>query len=140
MAEPRKDSDNVIPENGETPIWERKFDDLNPEERSRYLRDQTPETSSALHQVIEAHQLWCRTNGREGARICINGRSLPGISLIHCDLDGGTFTRTTFHGADLFQAELDRADMRLSFIRKARLGGVNLAGSDLRGSHGGRHK
>jgi uncharacterized protein YjbI with pentapeptide repeats len=102
-----------------------------------------------LKSMLDFHQLWIRTGGREGAPAVFDGEDLRplqsylagrhltglsarnaiaiGVNFAGCQLQGARF-----EGADLRDADFSDADLRAASFRGARLSHARFAKADLR--------
>ena len=97
--------------------------------RSKRLDDQRDErvplrelSEEELKTILEAHQVWVSSEGKEGA----------GASLFETNLQKVDLAQSNLQGADLFEADLQRADLPYSDLRNARLQGANMREANLR--------
>ena len=97
-----------------------------------------------LKKVLDDHQLWLETEGKEGKQANLSGADLRetnlretdlrGANLSGADLRGADLREADLRGADLRGADLRGADLREADLREADLSGANLRGADLRGA------
>jgi hypothetical protein len=78
-----------------------------------------------LEKVLEQHQLWLKSDGKEGAKADLRRISLNGEDLDEVDL----------RGADLSSADLSEANILYADFSGANLSGANLSGADLSGAN-----
>jgi uncharacterized protein YjbI with pentapeptide repeats len=105
--------------------------------------------SADLKSMIDFHQLWIRTGGREGAPAVFDGedlrplqsflagRHLTGLSARNCIAIGVNFAGcqlqgARFEGADLRDADFSDADLRAASFRGSRLTHARFSKADLR--------
>ena len=74
-----------------------------------------------LASILEQHQLWIKSGGKNGKRADLYGKDLIGIKLGRANL-----RRAKLYGADLYEADLDEAN-----LCRASLIGANLIGASL---------
>ncbi|OHR75316.1 pentapeptide repeat-containing protein [Neisseria sp. HMSC70E02] len=92
-----------------------------------------------LASILEQHQLWIKSGGKNGKRADLYGKDLIGIKLGRANL-----RRAKLYGADLYEADLDEANLcRASLIGanligasliETKLDGADLCGANLRGA------
>ena len=73
-----------------------------------------------LKRILEAHETWVETDGKEGMQ----------ANLRRTDLQKAGLRNANLRGADLQGAKLQEAD-----LRRAKLQGANLLGADLQGAN-----
>ena len=88
-----------------------------------------------LDKVIESHELWVGTNGREGRWANFCSCNLDGEELRHADLRGASFLRThakntDFEHSDLSFAVFEDADISYSKFRGATLKSASLSNAE----------
>lgn len=99
-----------------------------------------------LPKMLNDHERWVLSDGRDGQRLDIDladltgadlsGRDLSGIRLQRCNLSGADFRRARLTMADLaycclIQADLSGADLSGCVLRRAQLRSANLQGAIL---------
>lgn len=77
-----------------------------------------------LENIIAAHKLWIKSNGKKGTPADLSGANLSGIDLSEVNLMLARLAGVNFSGANLLLADLSQAD----------LSGANLSGADLSGA------
>ncbi len=115
--------------------------------------------SQQLQQILEAHQLWLRSNGKEGKRAELSGAAfndptlspvlecanferagLNGVAFGNSDLTDANFGRAELRRADFGEATLRRTNFREADLQNANLEGAKsllstqLAGADVAGA------
>jgi uncharacterized protein YjbI with pentapeptide repeats len=75
--------------------------------------------ASELKEILDQHQLWISTKGKQGERANLTDADLMGADLM---------------GADLTDADLTGADLRDAILYDANLTDANLSGAILRGA------
>jgi uncharacterized protein YjbI with pentapeptide repeats len=105
-----------------------------------------PPTPDQLRAILDAHEAWARSNGRDGrpadfhsldlTRAELRGAllrkaDLTGLCAPKADLTGARLYRADLRGANLADARLRGADLSRADLREADLSGANLAGADL---------
>ncbi len=117
-----------------------------PPEASQPKAPEQPEyrdvSEDELKQILEAHQKWVASGGKEGKRANLSGANLQEASLHEAnlqraDLIGANLQEANLLGAklqeaDLFDAKLQEADLRGAKLQEADLNGANLQGVELR--------
>ena len=83
-------------------------------------------TATELKSILDQHQLWIETKGKEG--VCAD---LTGADLIRANLTYAKLTGADLTGANLTGANLSRADLRDAKLSRANLTGANLTGTIL---------
>jgi uncharacterized protein YjbI with pentapeptide repeats len=120
----------------------------------RPLLPSAPPMVFALQDVLQQHSLWLRSNGTEGARADLRGKSLEfagsdvlvgstvlnGVDLRRADFRGAKMRNVDFTGADLQVARFDQANLRWAVLantdlRFATFISANLQSANLRGAN-----
>lgn len=78
-------------------------------------------------QILQAHQLWLTSDGKEGRRANLKDNDLRHISFNNANLVQASLRGVNLEGVDLRGAQLQEAD-----FTEARLNGANLSGLQLR--------
>ena len=87
-----------------------------------------------IKKILDEHNLWLQTGGKEGARADLRGANLSGVNLNDADLRGANLRYAYLNDAYLHGANLCYADLRYANLGGANLGGANLHGADLQGA------
>ncbi len=96
--------------------------EAQPDEEERRPLRKVPEDE--LKQILEAHETWVQSEGREGKQA-----DLQGADLREANLQGADLSSANLQGADLSSANLQKAD-----LRRANLQGADLHKADLQGA------
>lgn len=88
-------------------------------------------TREELNQILEKHELWLRSGGKEGERADLKGANLTGVDLIGVNLSRASLVGVSFIGARLGLINLAGANLRDARLRDANLYGANLYGANL---------
>ena len=88
-----------------------------------------------LTEILQQHQLWLQTDGREGARADLRRADLSEADLRDADLRRADLSDADLSGADLSDADLSGADLRGADLRGADLSRASLRGASLRGAN-----
>ena len=86
--------------------------------------------------VLEQHELWIDSEGKEGSRADLRGKDLSGANLRFAYLTGASFAGANLTDADLSGANLIRTQMPEGFINKQKIkvqkvGETELSGPDM---------
>ncbi len=118
-----------------------------PYEEERSPLREVPEDE--LKEILEAHETWVQSEGKEGKLANLEGANLEGADLRGADLRGAKLQNAILQGADLRgaillgtnlqEANLERANLRGAILqganlRDAKLQGASLWMADLRGA------
>ena len=73
-------------------------------------------TQEELNKILDAHEMWMSTDGKQGARAVLNGENLDGLDLSNWILDyaslsGASLKYASLNGASLNGASLDGASL-----------------------------
>lgn len=93
-----------------------------------------------LQHILDAHQLWVRTRGREGKRAELFDADLGRANLrlavlVEANLQGAELDRAVLEGARLQRADLQRASLRGADLQRASMHQANCQGADLFEAH-----
>jgi len=91
--------------------------------------------ASKLKEILEQHQLWVSTKGKQGERANLTDANLTGANLYDANLRDANLTRAILTGADLYRAILRGADLRGANLSGADLTGADLTGANLTGAN-----
>jgi uncharacterized protein YjbI with pentapeptide repeats len=119
----------------------------------------TLEADERVSALIEGHQRWLHTGGKDGTKAeltdsDLHGVNLAGVNLSSANLSGANLTDVDLSGANLAGADFRRGDLSNAVVNEANLGvarlrhgtlrftqleganlrGADLAGADLRGA------
>ena len=86
--------------------------------------------ASKLKEILDQHQLWIETKGKQGVYADLGGADLRRANLINANLSYADLINANLRGADLINANLYRAN-----LYRANLGGADLKGSNLTGAN-----
>src|SRR5262249_49007654 len=84
-----------------------------------------------LTQILEAHQLWLRSNGEAGKRAELSGAALSDPPLSPT-LKCANFERASLNGVSFGNSDLTDANFRRSELRRAGFGTATLRRTNLR--------
>ena len=89
-----------------------------------------------LKEVLELHEKWVSTEGREGARLAMRNAGLQeadlhGANLQDADLEGARLSVADLMKANLRRANLRNADFWMADLKDAILQGADLQGANL---------
>jgi hypothetical protein len=90
--------------------------------------------ASKLSLILDQHLLWYQTNGVQGKRANLWGANLRRANLSGAYLRGAILTGANLHGADLHGAYLTDANLEGADLHGAALSGANLTRADLTGA------
>jgi hypothetical protein len=90
-----------------------------------------------IKKILDEHNLWLQTGGKEGARADLRGANLSGVNLRYvtlndADLRGANLRYADLRYANLNDADLRGANLRYAYLNDAYLHGANLCYADLR--------
>ncbi len=88
-----------------------------------------PVTVGDLPEVLKAHRLWLKSDGKQGILADLSGADLFQADLSEADLSRADLSEANLNLANLFQARLSEAN-----LIEARLIGADLSGADLSGA------
>jgi len=88
-------------------------------------------TATQLKNILDQHQLWIQTNGKQGNCADLTGENLTGENLWGANLRGADLTGSNLSYANLRRADLRRADLRRANLTRANLRDANLEGANL---------
>ena len=86
--------------------------------------------ASELKEILDQHQLWIDSEGKQGALAHLLCENLKGANLRDADLRVATLS-----GVDLTGANLTKADLRNANLSGSNLSGANLSGADLHNAY-----
>ena len=89
-----------------------------------------PVTVGDLPEVLKAHRLWLKSDGKQGILADLSGADLFQADLSEADLSRADLSGANLNLANLFQARLSEAN-----LIEARLIGADLIGADLNGAN-----
>jgi len=117
------------------------------------VRKRIRELGRRIGDMLDTHELWRSTRGREGAKADLRGADLrrlelPGVYLVDVDLEGADLTEavlsgsrieSSLKGANLSNAHLEGvvfcgANLEGAALVEAHLAGATISGSSLRGA------
>jgi uncharacterized protein YjbI with pentapeptide repeats len=84
-----------------------------------------------LELQLASHKQWLETDGAQGERADLSGRSLAGVDLQGADLRQADLSNANLEGATLADAKLNQADLRQTMLLDA-----DLSNADLTDAHG----
>jgi uncharacterized protein YjbI with pentapeptide repeats len=84
-----------------------------------------------LAAILTAHSLWRSTGGEKGSRANLYGADLSRADLYGADLYGADLSRANLYGANLYGADLSRANLYGANLYGANLSRADLSGADL---------
>lgn len=97
-----------------------------------------------INEIIKQHELWLKTDKREGSRANLEyanleganleGVNLRGANLKYADLASASLASANLIGADLTGLNLSRANLTKAFLSRADLTLANLHGANLEGA------
>ncbi len=88
-----------------------------------------------LKEVLEAHERWVQSDGKEGERAHLRDANLEGAHLGGANLEGAYLRGANLRGANLEGAHLRRANLQGAHLRRANLRRAHLLGANLRRAH-----
>jgi len=88
-----------------------------------------------LKEVLEMHDKWVVTEGKEGSRLDIKNAILQECDLHDANLQEAELEGANFSVADLMRTNLRRANLRNADFWMADLKDTNLQGADLQGAN-----
>jgi uncharacterized protein YjbI with pentapeptide repeats len=88
-------------------------------------------TQDDLDQILQAHDLWLNSKGKEGQRADLEAANLIAAYLIGANLSGAWLFGANLSGAELQLADLRRAELSGANLRGAGLNETNLSGAKL---------
>ena len=68
-------------------------------------------TQEKLNKILDAHEMWISTDGKQGAKAVLNGENLEGLDLSNRTLNGASLKYASLNGASLDGASLDYASL-----------------------------
>ena len=66
-------------------------------------------TQEELNKILDAHEMWISTGGKQGAKAVLNGENLDGLDLSNRILDRASLNGALLNGASLYGASLNGA-------------------------------
>ena len=84
-----------------------------------------------IREILEGHEIWIASFGREGIKADLSDADLSDANLRGVDLRGADLRGADLRGADLRGADLRDADLRGADLRGADLRGITLCGTRL---------
>ena len=93
-----------------------------------------PVTAGDLPEVLKAHRLWLKSDGKQGVLADLSGADLFQANLNEADLSEADLSEANLNLANLFQARLIEADLFQARLIGADLSGANLSGAKLIGA------
>lgn len=88
-------------------------------------------TEADLRQILQDHELWLRSDKKQGERANLEGANLSGAKLWNANLSGAKLLNTRLSGADLWCPNLSGADLRKAKLSLAKLSGADMSRADL---------
>ena len=88
-------------------------------------------TATELKSILDQHQLWIESAGKQGQRAILTGAYLRGANLTGANLTGANLTGADLTDANLTNANLSDADLHAANLHAANLEGANLRGANL---------
>ncbi len=89
-----------------------------------------------LKQILEAHQRWVESDGKEGKQADLGEANLQKADLFQANLQKANLGDANLQKADLLRANLQGANLERADLREADLLSANLQGADLREAKG----
>jgi uncharacterized protein YjbI with pentapeptide repeats len=86
-------------------------------------------TSEELKNILEAHQLWLTSDGKEGVRANLKGLNLCQENLSEANLEQALLGGSDLEGANLYKASLRKSDLSQTNFRDADLREADLSES-----------
>ncbi|MDR1871999.1 MAG: pentapeptide repeat-containing protein [Deltaproteobacteria bacterium] len=80
--------------------------------------------------ALELHEIWLKTNSREGKQLDLGGTILHVTNFIGADLSWSLFSRANLKEADFSEANLKEADFSEANLKGADFSEANLKGAD----------
>lgn len=104
------------------------------------LQNDTKQTESGetLYRIIEKHELWLATDGREGSQANLQGANLARANLLGANLLGANLEHANLARANLEHANLVRANLEGANLRGANFEHANLARANFEHANLGR--
>lgn len=96
--------------------------------------DQQPLTPEEIQEILDAHELWLETMGKEeekGKWAVLTGANLQGARLEYANLQGAVLTDANLQGAYLNCANLQGSSLGYANLQGAQLAYANLQGAGL---------
>jgi hypothetical protein len=97
------------------------------------LADGREITQADLYQILQAHALWGKSDGKEGQRVNLSQTCLAGANLEWTNLRRANLLRANLSDASLFDADLVGANLKEADLSRANLYLADLAGANLQG-------
>ena len=91
-------------------------------------------TEAELEVILEAHDLWVKSNGKKGERANLAYADLEGANLVNANLEGANLEGAHLHDAYLVDADLGSAKLRGADLGSANLVRANLVNANLGGA------
>ena len=85
-----------------------------------------------IREILEGHEIWIVSFGREGIKADLSDADLSDANLRGVDLRGADLSGAYLSGADLRSADLREANLRDAYLSGADLRDADLSGADLR--------
>ena len=91
-------------------------------------------TATELKSILDQHQLWIESAGKQGQRAILTGAYLRGANLTGANLTGANLTDANLTNANLSDADLHAANLHAANLEGANLRGANLTRANLTGA------
>lgn len=85
-----------------------------------------------LFRLLDDHEKWCKTNGKEGYRLDFSGGNFQKLDLHEFELSHANLSRSRIYDANLSGAELYQADLSGSWMWNGNLSQAKLQNANLR--------
>jgi hypothetical protein len=92
-------------------------------------------TKAELKEILEQHELWLDSNGKEGKCADLSGANLNNAYLTYANLSGANLNNAYLTYANLSGADLTDANLTGAKLYGADLSGADLTGADLTGAN-----
>ena len=63
-------------------------------------------TQEELNKILDAHEMWMSTGGKQGAKAVLNGENLDGLDLSTRTLNRASLNNASLNYASLYNASL----------------------------------
>jgi uncharacterized protein YjbI with pentapeptide repeats len=92
-------------------------------------------TATELNEILNQHQLWIESAGKQGTRANLSRANLTSANLGYANLRGANLVDAYLRDTNLWGAELENAYLTDANLGGAVLTGANLGGANLKGAN-----
>ncbi len=99
------------------------------------LKERKKLDNNSLKSIIQDHQLWLKTNGKQGRKADLSHTDLEGVNLNKAILQGAILNNSDLAETNLSKANLKGSNLQVANMHQADLQGANLSKADLQWTH-----